>query len=123
MSAQAKDLIETSDIVALRVECEHCRAALSKPIRKHKNTFVEALQKCPNCGEPWTVFAGRSIDSVVGQFFEAVEKTGGQCWRVEKNAQGTGQGRFFAVSRAERICRDQAGAEGGVNGEDGNQNI
>ena len=92
MSAQAKYLIETSDIVALRVECEHCRAALSKPIRKHKNTFVEALQKCPNCGEPWTVFAGRSIDSVVGQFFEAVEKLEASVgeWRKTLKEQGKG---------------------------------
>jgi PHP family Zn ribbon phosphoesterase len=49
MTMQRRTTIEPHDIVALKLECEECRARYSVPIEEIK----KAQMNCPNCGVQW----------------------------------------------------------------------
>jgi hypothetical protein len=51
MTSHTKHYIDLSDIVALRLECKHCRGTISLPI--HSEIRAQSLRACPNCNEHW----------------------------------------------------------------------
>ena len=69
MTIQVKHYIELSDLVSLRIVCNHCQATLILPLSDHKlreepssNMFLAA---CPNCHQAWTDSGGSSYEPLV----------------------------------------------------------
>jgi hypothetical protein len=70
MTSQTKLYIETSDIVALRIECG-CGSAVSTPI----NGFLSIPQSCSNCGTPFIGYESpRTLQETFNEVVSSLQK-------------------------------------------------
>ncbi len=51
MTRQVKQYIELSDIIGIRLECNHCKTTLSFPLSERFD--FQKIIDCPSCGRTW----------------------------------------------------------------------
>jgi hypothetical protein len=64
----APEDIELTDIVALRLDCKECKAAVSLPF----NDYKDMPYVCPNCERQCSEFNDRSVKITISEFVRAV---------------------------------------------------
>lgn len=72
MTRKTSDLIEPSDIAALRIECNECHSVLSVPLSR--DIDVTRLLVCPHCQAPWIKLTnGPSAERAVSGCISAIK--------------------------------------------------
>jgi uncharacterized protein YerC len=72
MTSQTKHFIEAADLIALRLECAHCRATLTLPIADQLD--IVTLRSCPNCKAKWAVLDKTAYEGLIQEFSAATKK-------------------------------------------------
>lgn len=74
MTSETKKFIEPKDIIGIRLECTHCKAALLLPFSGFSGLLdLERLRICPHCQRPWTQLPdGATAETAILQCVEKV---------------------------------------------------
>lgn len=73
MTQVLKQFIELDDVIALRVECSHCKASLTLPLN---SVSFKIPQMCPSCQSDWYegYGNGRNMGDVIASFVAEVKR-------------------------------------------------